>query len=671
MTTDQSIARLAVSEVFLQAAPSSDDDAVPLTPFMVHVWRQNGLKGDPAGRTPAERRNYLYWFYDTYHQYRAPYRWPVPDEVLCWVNQPAMQLSFNLPGPRHYLSRFMLHVWKHYRQELNIRRSEAYLKFLTWFALDCIPQWNLPPAFLPDDLLAVLNHPVRGESLPLTTAMLVHGRVRSPDRFENAAAAPDERVVAMAFELLAPILRAGDPRLVPDFVSRFWFHKLADEPVSLNAYEYLAARACAGDGAQDTVATVRRWLADRYVAVLPQAGLFLPPPPEDARTQALDCTDLRLRDKAVFVYRDHRTIAGLATAGRFTYEALADSGLPVIDLDFSFGRTRIQEEYEHNAVQAGAGRSSLHILHLNPEYVPECLMSHLARLGANDYTIGHFAWELSEISSVHECALGLVDEIWVPSRYVKEIYQKRVDLPIYVMGHAVEPLVPNPRFSRASFGLLADRYVFLVSFDAGSIVERKNPLAAVSAFRKAFPGGDENVLLVLKTRNVDACQTDRDREHWRQVLEIAAADARIRVIEQTMTAAELNALYAACDCYVSLHRSEGFGFGPAEAMGQGKPVLATGYSGVTEFCTAETAVLVDYSLADVPAGAFPFLDEGREYQWASPDVAAAAFHMRRLYEDPKIGRRLGEAGRRMILDHFSREALRRRFARRLSELGWL
>src|ERR1039457_5060022 len=103
MTTDQSIARLAVSEVFLQAAPSSDDDAVPLTPFMVHVWRQNGLKGDPAGRTPAERRNYLYWFYDTYHQHRAPYRWPVPDEVLCWVNQPAMQLSFNLPGPRHYL----------------------------------------------------------------------------------------------------------------------------------------------------------------------------------------------------------------------------------------------------------------------------------------------------------------------------------------------------------------------------------------------------------------------------------------------------------------------------------------------------------------------------------------------------------------------------------------
>jgi glycosyltransferase involved in cell wall biosynthesis len=138
-----------------------------------------------------------------------------------------------------------------------------------------------------------------------------------------------------------------------------------------------------------------------------------------------------------------------------------------------------------------------------------------------------------------------------------------------------------------------------------------------------------------------------------------------------MTAAELNALYAACDCYVSLHRSEGFGFGPAEAMGQGRPVLATGYSGVTEFCTAETAVLVGYTPADVPAGAFPFMDEGRRYQWASPDLDAAAFHMRRLYEDPTTGQRLGESGRRKILDQFSREALRRRFVRRLAELGWL
>jgi glycosyltransferase involved in cell wall biosynthesis len=582
-----------------------------------------------------------------------------------------VELTFDLPGPRHYLTRFMAHVWKHYRQELNIRRSEAYLEFLTWFALDCIPQWNLPPTFLPDDLLAVLNHPARGESLPLTTAMLVHGRVRSADRYAPAAEAPDELVVAMAFELLAPVLRSGDPRLLPDFVSRFWFHKTAGEPDALNAYEYVAARACAGGGTPDSAAAVRSWMADRYAAVLPEAGLFLRPPAEDARAREPECADLRLHDKAVFVYRDHRSLAGLATAGRFTREALAEAGLPVVDLDFSFGRDRMQEEYAHNAAQPGAGRRSLHILHLNPEYVPECLMSHLARLGGNDTIIGHFAWELSEISSVHECALGLVDEIWVPSRYVKDIYQQRTDLPIFVMGHAVEPLAPNPRYSRAWFGLPTDRYVFLVSFDAGSIVERKNPLGAARAFRKAFPSGDENALLVLKTRNMDACQTGRDREHWREVLELAAADARIRVMEQTMTAAELNALYAACDCYVSLHRSEGFGFGPAEAMGQGRPVLATGYSGVTEFCTAETAVLVGYTPADVPAGAFPFMDEGRKYQWASPDLDAAAFHMRRLYEDPTTGQRLGEAGRRKILDQFSREALRRRFVRRLAELGWL
>ena len=72
-----------------------------------------------------------------------------------------------------------------------------------------------------------------------------------------------------------------------------------------------------------------------------------------------------------------------------------------------------------------------------------------------------------------------------------------------------------------------------------------------------------------------------------------------------MTSAELTGLLANCDCYISLHRSEGFGFGPADAMGLGKPVITTAYSGVTDFCNSETALPIDYELDRVSAGRLP------------------------------------------------------------------
>jgi glycosyltransferase involved in cell wall biosynthesis len=155
------------------------------------------------------------------------------------------------------------------------------------------------------------------------------------------------------------------------------------------------------------------------------------------------------------------------------------------------------------------------------------------------------------------------------------------------------------------------------------------------------------------------------------VVDLAAGDPRIRIIESTMTSEQLAGLQAACDCYVSLHRSEGFGYGPAEAMVSGKPVIATGYSGVTDFCTPQTALLADYTLERVPEGAYPYMDPDREYFWAAPDIESAARQMRRLYDDRDLGKRLGQAGRELILNRYSVAALQRRYVDRLSALGWM
>jgi glycosyltransferase involved in cell wall biosynthesis len=176
---------------------------------------------------------------------------------------------------------------------------------------------------------------------------------------------------------------------------------------------------------------------------------------------------------------------------------------------------------------------------------------------------------------------------------------------------------------------------------------------------------------VLKVMNTSAIQTERERSHWRKVLAAAQSDQRIRVIDRILSGSEMAALTELCDCYLSLHRSEGFGLGPAEAMVRGKPVIVTGYSGVTDFCTPSTALLVDYSLVPLEPGTYPYMDAGRTYHWAEPSLEMASKHMRALYESPESGREMGRRARALMREQYSIAALSRRYRSRLSDLGFM
>jgi glycosyltransferase involved in cell wall biosynthesis len=644
------VSSCTLSDIFLHASAGADGAGAPLTPFMIHVWRLQGLPEGALDRN-HERQRFVFWFYDTYHQSRAPYHLAVPPATLRWLNAPALR-----PDPSRYLTRYMVHVWEQSQRAADVMQPEAYLRFLCWFALDYIPSRNLPASLVPSDLLDLLNRPVR-PPFPLTAAMASRADLK------DVAALPDDAVVALSFEMLPELLQAGDARLAPEFVSQFWSRKMSPEPNALSAYEYFLLKACRPDLTSETA---REWLS-RSNAFIPGADLFsTAPSAAPAASRALNSPA-----RVVVVYRDHQTLAGLSKAGLQTKEALSRSGVEVIDLDFAFGRNRLAEESRHNLTRRRWAKSALHILNLNPEYVPDCLMCHLGSLDESGYRIGHFYWELSDTAPVHDCGLALMQEIWVATEFLRDVYRKRVSVPVHVIGQAIEVPSPEGRFNRSVFNLPDSAYIFGFSFDAGSVVERKNPLAAAQAFRKAFPAGTEDVVLVFKTRNLDGMQTDRDREHWRKVTRIAAADNRIRIIDSTMTAAELTGLLAAYDSYVSLHRSEGFGYGPADAMALGKPVIATNYSGVTDFCTPATALLVDYALERVPEGAYPYVDDSREYYWASPDIDSAALEMQKLYTDRALGERLGRAGRQLIRERYSMAALQRCYLSRLAELGWL
>nr|WP_281416063.1 glycosyltransferase family 4 protein [Azospirillum rugosum] len=207
---------------------------------------------------------------------------------------------------------------------------------------------------------------------------------------------------------------------------------------------------------------------------------------------------------------------------------------------------------------------------------------------------------------------------------------------------------------RRDFGLPENRFLFVFSFDALSSFFRKNPEACVQAFRMAFPRGDEPVGLVIK-----AMRATGENPVWLSMLDTAAADRRMTIIGRTLTRGAVLDLYRACDCFVSLHRAEGFGRGIADAMMLGKPVIVTGHSGNLDFTTPGCAALVDHRPRPVGADEYPF---AAGQMWVEPSVEHAAWWMRRLFEEAQLRERLAEQGRRLTMATYAPEVVGAHYA---------
>ena len=194
-------------------------------------------------------------------------------------------------------------------------------------------------------------------------------------------------------------------------------------------------------------------------------------------------------------------------------------------------------------------------------------------------------------------------------------------------------------------------------------------MGLIRAFERAFERNERgrDATLVLKSM----------RLHWfpelERFLREAVADVNGVLITDDLSPEEMTSLLHAVDVYVSLHRSEGFGLGMAEAMRLGKPVIATAYSANVDFCTTANSLQVGYKL-------IPIRDDDHRFHpamtglyragqiWADPDLAQAARWMRYLFERPAERRRLGEAARETILRDYSRQAVGRSLEARLQAI---
>ncbi len=270
------------------------------------------------------------------------------------------------------------------------------------------------------------------------------------------------------------------------------------------------------------------------------------------------------------------------------------------------------------------------LIHINADQLPGFVQAKGDDYFRGRYNIGYWAWELSEFPEKWQGHLKYLDEVWVPSTFVLDSVAKVSTIPVVRIPHSI-PIPPATRpLSRDHFGIPKDRFAFLFIFDFHSFLERKNPAGVMEAFRRAFTH-DDDVTLVVKCSHATPLEI--------AALHDAAGDLDICVIDEVLDRADLNSLIQLSDCYVSLHRSEGFGLTMAEAMALGKPVIATAYSGNMDFMTPADSLLVGYRMLEIEKDHGPYR---KGYIWADPDIDHAAELMRRVYSDRRFANRLGQ-----------------------------
>ncbi len=300
------------------------------------------------------------------------------------------------------------------------------------------------------------------------------------------------------------------------------------------------------------------------------------------------------------------------------------------------------------------------LLHINPDHALQAITELPSSHFDGHYSIGYWAWELPEIPADWEKTFKHFDEIWVPSNFVQDAVAMKSPVPVVRIPHAIEVKL-DASLTRATFGLPEEPFLFLVMFDTYSRQERKNPYGAIEAFRNAFAADDMSARLVVKVNNAtpDALRAIRER---------AGSHQNVLLLEKVYSRAEVNAIIANCDCYVSLHRSEGFGFGPAEAMALGKAVMATQWSGNVDYMRPDNCVGINYQLVTIEQDYGPYK---KGQVWAEPDIKQAAQAMQQLAGNRGWALQLGQKGKETIENEFSPAAVGVMMRKRLAAIRQL
>ncbi|WP_135553116.1 glycosyltransferase [Paenibacillus cymbidii] len=357
-----------------------------------------------------------------------------------------------------------------------------------------------------------------------------------------------------------------------------------------------------------------------------------------------------------------RSEIGLGESVRLAARSLTTANVPfgILDYKEAVSEGMGDTSWAHKEIAEPLYRAN--VFHMNADAMPHLHRFYGHSLWHDRYNIGVWHWELPEFPVEFMDGFDYVQELWAPSRFIQQVMEKVAAIPVVYVPHGVEVTI-DPNKNRDYFALPHDRFLFYMMYDAQSHTLRKNPLGAIQAFTAAFGKDDPSVGLVLKVNNRNVWPQD-----FAPIAALIEGRSNVFLIDQVMRRIDVNSLLNATDCYVSLHRAEGFGLGLAEAMYLGKPVIGTNWSGNIDFMNERNSCPVSYRL--VPVG----LDWAayRAHQiWAEPDLAQAAAYMKKLVQDRRWAQQIALEGQQTIRTAFSPAVSGERMKQRLAELGCL
>lgn len=349
-------------------------------------------------------------------------------------------------------------------------------------------------------------------------------------------------------------------------------------------------------------------------------------------------------------------VFGLGVAVRANIEAMKQVNIPYSINDFNLQFSDNVKETQLKDNFSLENPYPINLVQINIDRLDEVFKNIDHNYFKGKYNIAFWAWELENFPDAAKPYFNFFQEIWVPSNFCAEAISKISPVPVLKFMHPIS--IAKPSFSRTEFNIPENKFVVLTMFDYYSSIHRKNPLATIDAYEKAFGKNHPEVNLIIKTSK----STDFPLEKQMLINRIADNES-ISILEEILDDDRLYSLINCCNCFISLHRSEGFGLTMAEAMYFEKPVIATAYSANIEFMNINNSFPVKYSM--VNAGNQYYYSTEKDY-WADADTDHAAQHLSWIYENPDEAQKIALKGKKDVDLYLSPETIGEKIKDRIS-----
>ena len=349
---------------------------------------------------------------------------------------------------------------------------------------------------------------------------------------------------------------------------------------------------------------------------------------------------------------------GLGEGVRSNIRAIKTTDIPFVLNDFNIQISKFIKDDDSEKLSA-ENPYNINLIQINIDKLLQVIEQTDKTYFQDKYNIGFWAWELENFPEESKVFFDLFNEIWVPSNFCTEAISKVSPVPVLKFMHSIE--IETPVFKRTDFNLPEDKFIFFSMFDYYSSIHRKNPIGTVEAYENAFGKNNPDVILVIKSSLSNEFAKEK-----KLLLEKIGDNRSIILIEEILERDRLFGLMNCCDCFVSLHRSEGFGLTMAEAMYLGKPVIATGYSANTEFMNLNNSFLVKYDL--IKTGNLYYFSTVKDL-WADPKISHAAELMKFVFENPQAAQLIANQGQHDVKKYLAPELIGEKIKNRLEYIN--